>query len=47
MSSLEQSLPNLLDNTSQVNESIESINKRITVLEASIIHDNQPLGLVN
>jgi hypothetical protein len=45
MSSLEKSLPNLLDNTSQVNESIENINKRITVLEASIIHDNQNLRI--
>jgi hypothetical protein len=44
-SSLEKSLPNLLDNASQVNESIESINKRITVLEASIIHDNQNLRI--
>jgi hypothetical protein len=39
--SLEKSLPNLLDNTSQINELIESINRRITVLEASIMHDNQ------
>jgi hypothetical protein len=45
LSSLEKSLPNLLDNASQVNESIESINKRITVLEASIIHDNQNLRI--
>jgi hypothetical protein len=45
LSSLEKSLPNLLDNTSQVNESIESINKRITVLEASIIHDNKNLRI--
>jgi hypothetical protein len=45
LSSLEKSLPNLLDNTSQVNESIKSINKRITVLEASIIHDNQNLRI--
>jgi hypothetical protein len=45
MSSLEKSLPNLLDNTSQVNESIESIDKRITVLEASTIHDNQNLRI--
>jgi hypothetical protein len=43
--SLEKSLPNLLDNTSRVNESVESINKRITVLEASIIHDNQNLRI--
>jgi hypothetical protein len=45
LSSLEKTLPNLLDNTSQVNESIESINKRITVLEARIIHDNQNLRI--
>jgi hypothetical protein len=38
LSSLEKSLPNILDNASQVNESIESIDKRITVLEASTIH---------
>jgi chaperonin cofactor prefoldin len=38
-------LPNLLDNTSQVNESIESINKRITVLEASTIHNNPNLRI--
>jgi hypothetical protein len=37
--SLEKSMPNLLDNASQVNESIESIGKRITALEASTIHD--------
>jgi hypothetical protein len=34
-------LSNLLDNASQVNESIESIGKRIIVLEASTIHDSQ------
>jgi hypothetical protein len=34
-------LPNILDNASQVNESIESIGKRITVLEASTTHDSQ------
>jgi hypothetical protein len=45
LSSLENSLPNLFDNTSQVNESIKSINKRITILEASIIHDNQNLRI--
>jgi hypothetical protein len=43
--SLEKSLPNLLDNASQVNESIESIDKRIIVLEASTIHDNQNLRI--
>jgi hypothetical protein len=45
LSSLEKSLPNLLDNASQVNESIESIGKRITVSEASTIHDSQNLGI--
>jgi hypothetical protein len=45
LSSLEKSLSNLLDNASQVNESIESIGKRITVLEASIIHDSQNLRI--
>jgi hypothetical protein len=38
-------LPNLLDNASQVNESIESIGKRITALEASTIHDIQNLRI--
>jgi hypothetical protein len=41
LSSLEKSLPNILDNTSQVNKSIESIGKRITVLEASTTLDSQ------
>jgi hypothetical protein len=45
LSSLEKSLPNILDNASQVNESIESIDKRITVLEASTIHDSQNLRI--
>jgi hypothetical protein len=45
LSSLEKSLPNLLDSTSQVNETIESINKRIAILEASIMHDNQTLRI--
>jgi hypothetical protein len=44
-SSLEKSLPNLLDNASQVNESIESIGKRITTLDASTIHDSQNLRI--
>jgi hypothetical protein len=38
-------LPNLLDNPDQVNESIESIGKRINVLEASTIHDSQNLRI--
>jgi hypothetical protein len=41
LNSPEKSLPNFLDNTSQVNESVESINKRITMLEASNALDNQ------
>jgi hypothetical protein len=45
LSSLEKSLPNLLDNASQVNESIESIGKRIVALEASTIHDSQNLRI--
>jgi hypothetical protein len=45
LSSLEKNLPNFLDNTSQVNESIESINKRITVLEASNTHENRNLRI--
>jgi hypothetical protein len=43
--SLEKSLPNILDNASQVNESIESIGKRITVLEASTTFDCQNLRI--
>jgi hypothetical protein len=38
-------LPNILDNASQVNESIESIGKRITVLEASTTLDSQKLRI--
>jgi hypothetical protein len=45
LSSLEKSLPNILDNASQVNESIESIGKRITVLEASTTLDSQNLRI--
>jgi hypothetical protein len=45
LSSLEKSLPNLLDNASQVNESIESINERIAVLEASTIHGSKNLRI--
>jgi hypothetical protein len=45
LSSLEKSLPNLLENASQVNESIESIGKIITALEASTIHDSQNLRI--
>jgi hypothetical protein len=35
LSSLEKNLPSILENASRVNESIENIGKRITVLEAS------------
>jgi hypothetical protein len=45
LNSLEKSLPNILDNASQVNESIESICKRITVLEASTTLDSQNLRI--
>jgi DNA-directed RNA polymerase subunit H (RpoH/RPB5) len=45
LSSLEKSLPNILDNTSEVNELIESIGKRITVLDASTTHDSQNLRI--
>jgi hypothetical protein len=43
--SLKKSLPNILDNASQVNESIESIGKRITILEASTNHNSQNLRI--
>jgi hypothetical protein len=43
LSSLEKSFPNILDNASRVNELIESIGKRITVLEASTTLDSQNL----
>ena len=45
LSSLEKDLPDFLDNISTVDESIESINKRITVLEASNTHDSQNLSI--
>jgi hypothetical protein len=45
LSSLEKSLPNILDNASQVNESIESIGKRITALEAITTLDSQNLRI--
>jgi hypothetical protein len=38
-------LPNILDNASHVNESIESIGKRITILEASTTLDSQNLRI--
>jgi DNA-directed RNA polymerase subunit H (RpoH/RPB5) len=45
LSSLEKSLPNILDNASRVSELIESIGKRITVLEASTTLDSQNLRI--
>ena len=45
LSSIEKSLPNCFVNVSQINESIESINKRIIVLEASNTHDNRNLRI--
>jgi hypothetical protein len=45
LSSLEKSLPNILDNTSQVNELIENIGKRITALETSTTLDSQNLRI--
>jgi hypothetical protein len=45
LSSLEKSLPNILDNASRVNELIESIGRRITVLEASTTLDSQNLRI--
>jgi hypothetical protein len=45
VSSLEKSLPNILDNASQVNELIESIDKRIIILEASTTLDSQNLRI--
>jgi hypothetical protein len=46
LSSLEKGLPNILDNASRVNETIESIGKRITVLEAITMLDSQNLRIV-
>jgi hypothetical protein len=45
LNSLEKSLPNILDNASRVNELIESIDKRITILEASTTLDSQNLRI--
>ena len=41
LDSLEKSLPNFLNDTSQVNELVKSIIKRIITLEASDVLDNQ------
>jgi hypothetical protein len=45
LSSLEKSLPSIIENASQVSESIENIGKRITILEASTTLDNQNLRI--
>jgi hypothetical protein len=45
LSSLNFFLPDILDNASRVNELIESIGKRITVLEASTTLDSQNLKI--
>jgi hypothetical protein len=45
LSSLEKSLPSILENGSRVSELVENIGKRITVLEASTTHDNQNLRI--
>jgi DNA-directed RNA polymerase subunit H (RpoH/RPB5) len=45
LSSLEKSLPNILENASHVSELIENIGKRITILEASTTLDNQNLRI--
>jgi DNA-directed RNA polymerase subunit H (RpoH/RPB5) len=45
LSSLEKSLPNILDDASRVNELIESIGKRITILKASTTLDSQNLRI--
>ena len=45
LSFIEKSLPNFFVNVSQINESIESINKRIIVLEANHTHDNRDLRI--
>jgi DNA-directed RNA polymerase subunit H (RpoH/RPB5) len=47
LSSLEKSLPNILNNASRVNELIESIGKGITILEASTTLDSQNLRIGN
>jgi hypothetical protein len=47
LSSLEKSLPNILDNASRVNELIESIGKRITILELALLLIVKTLGLGN
>ena len=45
LDSLEKTLPNLLYDTTHTNELIGSINKRITVLEGNITHDDRILRI--
>jgi hypothetical protein len=45
LSSLEFVLPSILDNSSQANELIESIGKRIAILEVSTTLDSQNLRI--
>ena len=45
LESIEKNLPNLLDSTSKVDESLGTINERIAVLETSTIQDNQNLRI--
>ena len=42
LDSMEKNLPNFLDNISKMNESVVSINERITVLEASDTQCGRP-----
>ena len=45
LNSLEESLPNILETTSKINESIGDIKKRVTILETSNVHDDQLLRI--
>ena len=45
LDSLEKILPNVLYDGTQTNELIGSVNKRITVLEGSTIHDDRTLRI--
>ena len=45
LNSLEESLPNILEITSKINELIEDINKRVTILETSNVLDDQLLRI--
>src|SRR6266699_2425551 len=45
LNSLVESLPNILETTSKINESIGDINKRVTILETSNVHDDQLLRI--